>query len=194
MNIDSGIISYLKTYFDFNYTNLDILNTVFELENRRKKSHLVERGMDVDEIYLIIDGYVRTYHLSDQGKRITTEIYSKGEMVTSIESLLKKNPSLDYIQCISDCKFYKTSNKIFNEINNKDPYWYRLGLNVLKADLLKKEKRINNFTKLNATKRYQELLKDKSDVIKNVPVQYLASYIGVKPESLSRIRSTFSNF
>jgi CRP-like cAMP-binding protein len=103
-------------------------------------------------------------------------------------SILKKAPSFENIQCLSDCRVCKISEASFQTLATKNPAWIQLGMNCLKAALLKKEERILTFGKLKGKERYAKLMEERPDIIKNVPVQYVASYIGVKPESLSRIR------
>jgi len=187
------LLEYLRAYFNFEISKLLPLDGYFKIEKKKKKEYLLKEGNYSDDIYLIINGYIRTYHLSEKGDEITTEIYRKGEMVSSLYSIMKKTPSDEYIQCINECKLYKISAESFKELRTKDPQWFQLGFNILKTELLKKEDRIRGFTKLKANDRYLKLIAENQDLVKNIPIQYLASYLGMKPESLSRIRSELLN-
>lgn len=187
------LLEYLRAYFNFEISKLLPLDGYFKIEKKKKKEYLLKEGNYSDDIYLIINGYIRTYHLSEKGDEITTEIYRKGEMVSSLYSIMKKTPSDEYIQCINECKLYKISDESFKELRTKDPQWFQLGFNILKTELLKKEDRIRGFTKLKANDRYLKLIAENQDLVKNIPIQYLASYLGMKPESLSRIRSELLN-
>ena len=182
------LLSYLKVNFNFEFANSTPLEKYFILERRNRNDLLIKEGFCNQEIFLIIDGYLRAYHISESGKEVTTEIYGKGEMVSSIYSLLKKSPSNVNVQCITKCKLYRISNASFVKLRTMDPIWFQLGFNILKTKILKKEDRILGFTNLRAKNRYIKLILENQDIIKNVPIQYIASYLGMKPESLSRIR------
>jgi CRP-like cAMP-binding protein len=183
------IKTYLLNYFDFDTNDNGELEEYFEIKKYEKKDFLVKENTKSSDFFLILDGFVRTFHVSEQGEEITTEISEKGELVCSMYSLLKNEKSFENSQCITNCLICVISEKSFEKLCIQNPNWFQLGLKFLKNDILKKEERIRGFAKLKANERYQKLLTEKPNVIQNVPIIYIASYLGIKPESLSRLRS-----
>ena len=162
---------------------------IFLLKIIKKKDFLVKESTNTKDFYLILDGYVRTFYYSEKGEEITIEIYRKGDLAASMYSLLKNEKAYENIQCITDTIICKISEESFEKLCLQNIQWYQLGLKFLKKDILNKEERIQGFAKLSAKERYMKLLKEKPDIIQNIPIVYLASYLGIKPESLSRLRS-----
>lgn len=159
------------------------------IENYKKKDFLVKENTSSNDFYLILEGYLRTFHFSEQGEEITTEIYRKGDLAASMYSVLKQEKTYENIQCITDTVVCKIAEESFEKLCLMDAQWYQLGMKFLKNDILNKEERIMGFAKLSAKERYLKLLGEKPDIVLNVPIIYLSSYLGIKPESLSRLRS-----
>ncbi len=185
----SELKTYLSDYFSFDTNENESIEKYFEIKEYSKKDYIIEENKMSSDFYLILKGFVRTYHNSELGEEITTEILGKGELVCSMYSLLKNEKSFESSQCISDCKICVISEKSFEQLCSINSKWYQLGMKFLKNDILKKEERIRGFAKLKANERYLKLMEEKPHIIQNVPIIYIASYIGIKPESLSRLRN-----
>lgn len=182
------IIQCFKEYFKLPVTDQEIVEGDFTVLKMDKKDFLVQEGRIATDYFLILDGYVRTFYTSEGGTEVTIDILKTGEFASSMYSILKKAPSFENIQCISPCTVCRISEASFEELAVSNGKWIDFGMQSLKAALLKKEERILSFGKLKGKARYAKLMTERPDIIQNVPVQYIASYIGMKPESLSRIR------
>lgn len=185
--MSTKLITYLHS-FGFEEDELQHVTNYFSFEKKSKKEFLIMEGNSCTDFFFIVEGYARTFHITDSGEEITTDILKSNDLACSMYSLLKRSASFENIQCITDCSIYKISEKNFEILAADNPKWLVLSMKFFKAALLKKEERILAFAKLKAHQRYQQLLLDSPDIVQNIPVQYIASYIGVKPESLSRIR------
>jgi CRP-like cAMP-binding protein len=183
------LIAYLQTYCAFTEEECEVMQESFVFESINKKEFLVKANQVSTDFYFIMSGYLRTFYTTQEGEEITTDLFHKGEMVASMYSILKKVPAYEYIQCITDVKLFRISEAKFEELSSQNPKWLQLALKLMKGLLLKKEERINDFAKLNAHERYKKLLTQSPDIVQNVPVHYIASYLGVQPQSLSRIRA-----
>lgn len=183
------LIAYLRSYCAFTEEDCGVVQESFIFESKRKKDFLVKADQISTDFYFIMSGYVRTFYMTQDGEEITTDLFQSGEMVASMYSILKKAPAYEYIQCITDAEIFMISENKFESLSSQNPKWLQLGLKIMKGLLLKKEERINDFAKLQANERYTKLLTQRPEIVQNVPVQYIASYLGVKPQSLSRIRA-----
>ncbi|NML37249.1 Crp/Fnr family transcriptional regulator [Chitinophaga sp. G-6-1-13] len=185
---DALLLQCFKDHLNFTIDDLPAIRKHFNFYHKQKKDFLVREGCTSANYFLILEGYVRVFYRTEKGEEVTIDILSKGEFASSMYSILKKAPSFEDIQCLTDCLVCQISEASFEELAVENPAWIQLGMRCLKSALLKKEERILTFGKLKGKERYMKLMAERPDIIKNVPVRYIASYIGVKPESLSRIR------
>ena len=152
------------------------------------KTLLLEEGKVADKLYLIRKGCLRLFFY-DEGKDITFQFFFEGDFVASFDSLYKQQPSLFSLESIEPTEVTLITREDF----------YNL---VEQNALIRKEyeeKLIERFhvyqqlflSRINNTpqQRYEELLKEYPGIVQRVPQHYIASYLGITPVSLSRIRS-----
>lgn len=171
--IDAEKTSKLEDYFESFSTKK---NDLLEVENTRTKY-----------LYFINEGFVRVFHNMD-GNEITSHINCESGFITSFQSFISGNLSYENVQCITDCKLLKISNKNLEALYKSNQNWEKFGRIVIEQSIIYNEQRNKDLIELSAEKRYLKLLKNQPEIIQNVPLQYIASFLGIKPESLSRIR------
>lgn len=152
------------------------------------KAILLEEGKVAEKLYLIRKGCLRLFFYNE-GKDITFQFFLEGDFVASFDSLYKRTPSLFYLESIEPTEL--------TAIRRED--FYNLINNNLSFRLLYEEKLIDRFhayqqlflsrIKNTPQQRYEELLKEYPNIIQRVPQHYIASYLGITPVSLSRIRN-----
>lgn len=182
------LLTCFKEHFHFTIENLSSIRTHFTVYHRKKNDFLLREGHTSTNYFLLLEGYVRIFYRSENGEDVTIDLLGKGEFASSMYSILKKAPSFEDIQCLTDCLICQISEASFEALAAENPAWTQLGMKCLQSALLKKEERILTFGKLKGKERYAKLMAERPDIISHVPVRYVASFIGVKPESLSRIR------
>ncbi|WP_233564200.1 Crp/Fnr family transcriptional regulator [Bacteroides sp. AM16-24] len=152
------------------------------------KAILLEEGKIAEKLYLIRKGCLRLFFYNE-GKDITFQFFFEGDFVASFDSLYKRTPSLFYLESIEPTELTAIRREDFyNQINNN-----------LSLRQLYEEKLIDRFhayqqlflsrIKNTPQQRYEELLKEYPNIIQRVPQHYIASYLGITPVSLSRIRN-----
>ena len=152
------------------------------------KAILLEEGKIAEKLYLIRKGCLRLFFYNE-GKDITFQFFFEGDFVASFDSLYKRTPSLFYLESIEPTELTAIRREDFyNQINNN-----------LSLRQLHEEKLIDRFhayqqlflsrIKNTPQQRYEELLKEYPNIIQRVPQHYIASYLGITPVSLSRIRN-----
>lgn len=167
-------------YFSF-FTETETLSIL-------PKTILLEEGKVADRLYLIRKGCLRLFFYNE-GKDMTFQFFFEGDFVASFDSLYKRTPSLFYLESIEPTELTVIRKEDFyNQINN----------NLLLKQLYE-EKLIDRFhayqqlflsrIKNTPQQRYEELLKENPNIIQRIPQHYIASYLGITPVSLSRIRN-----
>lgn len=150
--------------------------------------YLLKTGEICQHLYFIRKGAIRGY-IKEGSKEVTTWITPENEMVTSIRGLSSQDPSLENIQAIEHCELVAAPFEALQYL-----YENHIEMNIVGRKLLEQyyrdaEERAFISRIPNAGKRYRHFLETKSNLTNRIPLKYIASYLGMTIETLSRIRS-----
>ncbi|MFC4233243.1 Crp/Fnr family transcriptional regulator [Parasediminibacterium paludis] len=154
-----------------------------------KKGTMLHKAGDIcNHIYFITKGAVRGY-VNDNGKEKITWISVENEMVTSIYSYYMQQPSLENMDAIEDCEILSMSHEKLNELYNLEP-----SVNILVRRILEKyyadaEVRALTSRFSDADTKYEFFLNTYSHLANRIPLTYIASFLGINLETLSRVRA-----
>ena len=155
-----------------------------------KNKDLQPIGHTCKTIYFIQKGLGRIYYFKD-GIDVTESFAFENSIIARIESLFTGKPSRKAIQIIEDSEIIAiNANELF-KLYDKFPEVERLFRKIFEAAYVDTVNRIEGIQFHTAEERYQALLQQAPDVIKRVPLKYIASYLGITQQSLSRIRAMF---
>jgi CRP-like cAMP-binding protein len=151
-------------------------------------SYLVKAGEICKHIYFIRKGAIRGF-IKEGVKEVTTWITAENEMVSSIRGFSLQEPSLENIQAIEHCDLIVVAYESLQYL-----YEHHIEVNIVARKLLERyyrdaEERAFISRIPNAAKRYRHFLETKSELSNRIPLKYIASYLGMTIETLSRIRS-----
>jgi len=180
--------------FDFisKYISLieDEKNAILSLDLFRavkKGTILLKEGQKSQNDYFVLKGCIRKYYIID-GEEKTTAFFTEMEVLTP-HCVISKTPSEYYISCIEDTILAVTNPDMGVEINTKFPK-FELMCRILSEELLAKHQiNFDEFKTSSPEQRYLNLLQNRPDLIQRVPQHQLASFLGIKPQSLSRLRA-----
>lgn len=148
---------------------------------------LLEEGKVSRTMYFVEKGCLRTW-VNAKGKDITTQFFFEGDKVSSIESFRTNQPSLYSIESVEPSVLQTISRKNFQDIMEVSPALREEMQLHLFRRLMESQKIFFSFLKNTPRQRYQELMEKQPKIIQRIPQHYIASYLGVTPVSLSRIR------
>jgi CRP-like cAMP-binding protein len=155
------------------------------------KTVLLQEGRISKKAFLIEKGCIRTW-FNNNGKEITFQFFFENEGVSSIESFRKKIPSLYTVETVESCKLYwihkKDMDMILEEMK-KDRQTSDRFMDIMLERQFNYMRQFMSFIRDTPKQRYDNLLREKSHIIQRIPQQYIASYLGITPVSLSRIRN-----
>lgn len=161
--------------------SLDIFRSV------KKGTILLKEGQKSKDSYFVLKGCIRTYYVLD-GEEKTTDFHTEMEALTP-PCVISKTPSEYYISCIEDTILTVSNSDMEVEINSKFPKFETI-CRILSEELLAKQRiDFDEFKTSSPEQRYLNLLQKRPDLIQRVPQHQLASYLGIKPQSLSRLRA-----
>ncbi|GAB2639984.1 Crp/Fnr family transcriptional regulator [Emticicia sediminis] len=159
----------------------DIFRTV------KKGTILLKEGQKSKESYFVLKGCIRAYYVLD-GDEKTTAFYTEMEAFTP-PCVINKTPSEYYVACTEDSIITVSDADMEVEINSKFPK-FEIMCRLLSEELLAKQRiDFDEFKTSSPEQRYLNLIQKRPDLIQRVPQHQLASYLGIKPQSLSRLRA-----
>jgi CRP-like cAMP-binding protein len=152
------------------------------------KTILVKEGDVADEILFINKGCIRAWYNND-GQEVTLQFFFEGDSVTSLESFLNGCPSIINIETIEPCKVGLLKKADFLNLIQTDAtikdWFYKTAIEKLFIHT----NRLLSILKSKPFDRYQQLLTNAPEILQRIPQHYIASYLGITPVSLSRIRN-----
>jgi CRP-like cAMP-binding protein len=151
-------------------------------------SYLLKAGEICRQLYFIRKGAIRGY-IKEGTKEITTWITAENEMVTSIRGLSSQEPSLENIQAIEHCELVAASFESLQYLYDRYVEINIAGRKLLERYYQDAEERAFISRIPNAGRRYRHFLDTKPNLANRIPLKYIASYLGMTIETLSRIRS-----
>jgi len=197
-----------KTKIQLNLTNpipmkeelLNLLNSIFPLsdeletelsfylkfEQFPKKAHLLKEGQICNYIYFIEQGLVRSYYLKDENE-VCSWFMKEGDVIISVDSFYNKKPGYESIQAIEDTTVYFINYDELQLLYKKFVEFNIIGRVLTEKYYQLSEQRLFSMRKQTASERYDFLLQHHAEIVQRVPKKYIASYLGVSVETLSRI-------
>lgn len=166
----------------------DRLLEVSEVKILSNKEYLLKGGKTCSFIGFVEKGYLRSYREKD-GEEFISDFYVPGSFVTSYRSFLNQEPSVGSIQALGNSEIRYLTFDCYNFLLKESLEWYRLGKYIADNLFIKKCIKETSLLMDSALERYKLLLKTYPHIELYVAQYHIASYLGIKPESLSRIKS-----
>jgi CRP-like cAMP-binding protein len=153
----------------------------------KKNTLLLREGQVADLCHFVLKGCVRQYYLVDGVER-TTNFFTEGEPVAPYEGDYQGKPAKFYLECLEDCILTVSPPGNQAALFDKFPQFEAINRMATEQEWGKTQERFATFLLNSPEERYLDLLKTRPDLLDRVPQYQLASFLGVTPESLSRIR------
>ena len=158
-----------------------------------KKTSFLTQGTVENHISFIVSGVVRLYIPNEEPTKETTFGFSfKEQFVSAYDSFLTQSPSTYSLETLTDTTLLSISYDDLQEVYKTTAIGNLIGRLTAERLFLLKSKREQTLLFFTAEERYLNLFKDRPEVIKEIPLKYISSYIGVTPQALSRIRKNIS--
>ncbi len=167
---------------------LELLDDLITFRKLKKGELLLQENQVSNEIVFIKKGVLRSYFFNHQGDEITNCFAFENEFMASFSSFITQNVAEENIQAIADTEVQVISRESLEKLYALGIHWQEIGRKLTEMEYVTLQKRMISFQKLSGTQRYEELYKDHKKYLQLIPLQYLASYLGVTPRHLSRIR------
>jgi CRP-like cAMP-binding protein len=162
--------------------------TIVRETDLKRNTFLHKEAVVCNDFFFVKSGILRTYY-SKMGVDIIIAFTFPGDIATSFRSILMHEPSKYSVQAVTDCAVYSISIREFEKLKQEFPVIQQLSIELTELYALWLEDRICTLQFQTAKEKYNELLQHDSQMLRSIPLTFIASYLGITLETLSRIRA-----
>jgi CRP/FNR family transcriptional regulator, anaerobic regulatory protein len=166
---------------------IHFLSSFFNLLTLKKGDYFLKTGRYSDRLGFVQSGIIREFVFIED-KEVTKWISTKGYFVVDLSSFFFEQTARWNIQALTDCELYVIDSKEYQKIGQVIPLWTELEKLLIAKCFTVLEDRVLQHISMTAEERYNQLFNFNKELFNQVPLQYLASMLGMTPETLSRIR------
>lgn len=181
------LFDFISKYIALTEDEKNVIISLNIFRSVKKGTIILKEGQKTKDSYFVLKGCVRTYYIID-GEEKTTGFYTEMDAFTP-PCVINKTPSEYYVSCVEDTILTVSNADMEAETNSKFPK-FEIMCRMLSEELLAKQRiDFDAFKTSSPEQRYLNLLQKRPDLIQRVPQHQLASYLGIIPQSLSRLRA-----
>ena len=183
------LIQHLLTQFPhLSQESIQLIRQSYTPIHKKKGEYLLTEGQVARKLFFVAQGLCR-YFTNKDGQEITTWFGFENEFVTSFTSFFPKEPSYESIVALTDCELYQIDANTYQSMRQDSIELERLSNFFITQYTVQLEQRLYVIQTKTAAEKYQHILEHHPHFIQQIPNKYLASYLGITRETLSRIRS-----
>lgn len=181
------IKKFIDNIYPMNSSDWEFFSSKLQKERLKKNSNLIKIGEIENYLTFISEGIIR-YYIPQEESDLTFGFKFENQFVTAYDSFITRSHSAYQIDTLTDTTLWRISYKDLQEVYKKTESGNIIGRRMAENMFLIKSKREIALLSKTAEERYLDLFKERPKLIKEIPLKYVASYIGVTPQALSRIR------
>ena len=185
---NDNIKIYLKSFNILTEIEIENFVKLSTYKLLKKSDYFIREGEICKQIAFVLSGSLRSYYISDKDEDITYCITFPNNLITAYSSFLTGQPTQENIQTITPTELFIIPKDKLDLLMQQSANWICFLKKIAEQQYIELEKSIFQLQKSDAKKRYIDLIKNKPEYIKKIPLQYLASYLGISQRHLSRIR------
>lgn len=189
--MNETILDFIKSVYESPSVSADGYKTLSSKHSKIefKKNDILLRSGEISKSYILVaSGLLRKYVIDVEGNEVTTSFSSSGDFAMVILSFFHQVPSNENVVAVTDGIGWEVSYADFMSVLNSVKGFGEWGRKWMSNQLFVSEQRSIDILVKTAKERYLEILHDNPELLKQIPLKYLASYLGVTDTSLSRIR------
>lgn len=188
MKSESGFIQLINTITDLPSDQEDKFRALLSVENIKKGDHFVRAGRTSRSIAFVKKGLFRYFYTTEDGVELTKGFFDDNSVLSAYDAILENSPAHYTIEALEDSIIERVDYDKFHQLFSEAPCWNEFLVTLLQKGYLAKVRREREFLLMDAEQRYRAFLERYPGLEERIKQHVIASYIGITPESLSRIR------
>lgn len=185
---DSKLFYYFNKWTSLTEDEEDLIKSAFETVSIKKKKDLLVSGQVCNYLYFITKGCLRSFFVDSKGVEHIYQIRMDNNWIGDIESYFSRKESKYHIEALENSELLRITVDRFEELLTEVPALERYFRIVFQKAYINSLNRLNATMWETAMDRYSGMLKENPEIFQRVSLVHIASYLGITPESLSRIR------
>ena len=181
------LIQYILKFGSLNKQQIELIVNKGKTLNIKKDNYFSEAGKIPKQVGFIVDGVIRGCYYNNKGEEITRCFIMENSLVCDYVNFEANTSSSEYLQAVTDCSLIVFSKTDWEELSHIIVGWDNIKNKMVQLCMYQKSRK-GPVISQDATTRYLEFLENYPTIINHVPLSYIASYLGVTQQSLSRIR------
>lgn len=190
--MDDKLLNYFQRIMPLSQEEIEAIVETMTIKQYKKGTVLLKEGQISTEAYFVLEGCVRQYYIVD-GDEKTNNFFTEEQWVVSINSFSQNKPSGHFLDCCMDCSLVVGNREKEENLYKRFPKFETVSRKVMEKVFAEQQEIMSSYTTDTAEQRYLKLLQSRPDLFQKIPQYQIASYVGVKPESLSRIRKRIAD-
>jgi CRP-like cAMP-binding protein len=182
-----GLHAFIASRVPLSAGDWDAIHAAFDASTLRRRDLYLQPGETCDRIAFLAQGCLTASYGTAKAD-VTTQIFVDGSFVADYYSYLTATPSRQSIRAVEDCVLLTSDRRAVSRLYEIVPVWERLGRMIAEEVYLCAHERTASFLYETPEQRYLKLAETQRELLKRVPQYVIASYLGIAPETLSRIR------
>jgi CRP-like cAMP-binding protein len=185
--VHNKLVKYFSMIMPLSEEETKAIVETMLIRTYKKGTILLREGQVSTEAYFVLEGCVRQFYIVD-GEERTADFFTEEQWVISINSFSQNAPSNHFMACCLDSTLVVGNRQKEEDLYRRFPKLETISRKVMELVFAEQQAKMASYTIDTPEQRYLKLMKSRPDLLQRIPQYQLASYIGVKPESLSRIR------
>lgn len=181
------MIQYILQFGMLNKQQIELIRSKGKLLEVKKEDYFSEAGKTPKQVGFIVEGVIRGCYYNNKGEEITRCFINENSLVCDYINFESNTTSSEYLQAITDCILVVFSKKDWKELSHIIVGWDNIKNKMVHLCMHQKSRK-GPVISQDATTRYLEFIENYPSLINRIPLSYIASYLGVTQQSLSRIR------
>lgn len=183
---------YLSQFGILTPKEIEDLEKKVIVKELKKGEFFIKEGQTSQEVGFVLSGILRSFYHSSIEEEVTYCFTFSNTFVSAYSSFLSQSKTQENIEALTDVTLLSISKKEILALEESSINWLKFFKLIAEQEYINMEKRIFLLQKETAEKRYDDLLQNHPDFLKQIPLQYIASYLGITQRHLSRIRKNIS--
>ncbi|HCX24136.1 MAG: cyclic nucleotide-binding protein [Flammeovirgaceae bacterium] len=183
----SKFFQLIQYYAELDHEEKQLIQDKVPVTLYKKGEYILQAGTVTDRIYFLLEGYIRLFYYVE-GVDKTAFFYSEGRFFCAGESYTNGIPAKENLQAIEDSLVMSFDRELLELLINRSSKFELMARIATEDELIHYQRMIASFVTKSAEDRFLELIETNPQLFLKVPQQYIATYLGVSPETLSRIK------